>query len=157
MKKYYIIIAVLLVSTLSLRAQDKGLGAGIMFGEPTGISVKGWVNQTTAIDVGIAYSFLEVSSMHLSVDYVFHSYNLLNVASGKLPVYYGIGGRLKFKNNKEDNDSRLGVRGPVGLCYQFQNAPVDIFLEIVPVLDIEPETKMSINSSIGVRYYFINQ
>jgi len=157
MKKYYIIITVLLVSALSLRAQDKGLGAGIMFGEPTGISAKGWINSVAAVDVGIAYSFLDVSSLHLSVDYVFHNYNLLSVSSGKLPFYYGIGGRLKFKNTKISDDTRIGARVPIGLCYQFQNSPVDIFLEIVPVLDLEPQTKMSINSSIGIRYFFTDK
>jgi len=31
---------------------------------------------------------------------------------------------------------------------------VDIFFEIVPLLDLVPETDFGPNSAIGVRYYF---
>jgi hypothetical protein len=49
---------------------------------------------------------------------------------------------------------RLGVRIPFGIAYQFSEVPVDVFLEIVPVLDLNPSTSGSINAALGVRYYF---
>ncbi|MCU0364256.1 MAG: hypothetical protein MUE93_01075 [Ignavibacteriaceae bacterium] len=68
---------------------------------------------------------------------------------GTLPFYYGIGARIKTAN-----DTKLGVRVPLGLAYLFSNTPIDIFLEIVPILDLTPKTDFSINAAIGARYFF---
>ena len=61
------------------------------------------------------------------------------------PFFYGI---------HYADDTQLGVRVPLGLAYLFQTAPVDIFLEIVPILDFIPETDFRINAALGARYYF---
>jgi hypothetical protein len=83
------------------------------------------------------------------VDYLLHSFRLIDVPEGKLPFYYGIGGRLKTSDK-----TRLGVRVPLGLAYLFQTAPIDIFLEVVPILDFIPKTDFRINAALGARYYF---
>jgi hypothetical protein len=66
----------------------------------------------------------------------------------------GVGGRIKLKNTEHNTDMRLGVRVPFGMSYQFTEAPVDIFLEIVPILDLNPKTSGSVNAALGFRYYF---
>jgi hypothetical protein len=66
-----------------------------------------------------------------------------------MPFYYGIGGRIKTSD-----DARIGVRVPLGLAYLFQNVPVDIFLEVVPILDLTPKTDFRINAALGARYFF---
>jgi len=48
----------------------------------------------------------------------------------------------------------VGLRIPVGLEYIFSGERVDIFLEIVPLLDLVPDTDFSLNGGIGVRYFF---
>ncbi|MBI3766102.1 MAG: hypothetical protein HY277_06330, partial [Ignavibacteriales bacterium] len=45
-------------------SQDRGFGIGILIGEPTGVSVKGWLNATNAIDAGVAWSFVRETSFH---------------------------------------------------------------------------------------------
>ena len=82
---------------------------------------------------------------------VFHNFNLINVASGSLPIYYGIGGRIKFD---DEDENKIGVRIPIGLAYQFADAPLDIFFEIVPLLDLAPATDFGLNGAIGIRYFF---
>ena len=78
-----------------------------------------------------------------------HMYNFIEVEKGKLPVYFGIGGRIKF-----EDDNRLGVRFPIGLTYEIEKYPLDIFFEIVPVFDVFPDTELNLNGGIGVRYFF---
>ena len=57
--------------------------------------------------------------------------------------------RLKFSI-----DVTLGVRVPLGLAYIFSDEPIDIFLEIVPILDLLPQTDFTISAAIGGRYFF---
>ena len=41
----------------------------------------------------------------------------------------------------------------VGLSYMFADAPFDLFVEIVPILDLVPDTDFDLNAAIGVRWY----
>jgi hypothetical protein len=77
-------------------AQDRGFGLGIIVGEPTGVSLKGWLSKTTAIDAALAWSFAGGDFFQIHGDYLSHNFSLLKVEKGKLPFYYGIGGRIKF-------------------------------------------------------------
>ena len=63
--------------------------------------------------------------------------------------HFGLGGRVKF-----EKENRLGVRFPVGFAYEFEKTPLDIFVEIVPVFDIIPDTEFNMNGGIGIRYFF---
>ncbi len=150
MKKLFFIS--FFIISISISSQDKGFGVGIIIGEPTGVSLKGWMTSTTAIDAGIAWSFLDDGSVHLHGDYLVH-FNVFNT-SLKIPLYVGIGGRIKFKNNKKITDNRIGVRVPFGIDFMLNDAPVDIFVELVPVLDLSPKTDINFNGAVGVRYFF---
>jgi hypothetical protein len=149
-KLKFIAILFSIVFITQLYSQDKGIGAGIILGEPTGFSAKYWLSSTSAIDGAIAWSFIDGGAFHIHADYLLHSFRLIYVPEGKLPFYYGIGGRLKTSDK-----TRLGVRVPLGLAYLFQTAPVDIFLEVVPILDFIPKTDFRINAALGARYYFL--
>jgi len=126
-----------------------GWGIGVIIGEPTGISLKIWNSRTTAIDAAAAWSFKDEGKLHLHMDYLFHNFKLFKARHGKLPLYFGIGGRIKF-----EDEIRVGVRLPVGICYILKDTPIDIFFEIVPLLDLVPETDFNFNASIGLRYFF---
>ena len=145
----YITLLFSFISITALFAQDNGTGLGIIIGEPTGFSFKYWTSSNSAIDAAIAWSFIDEGAFHIHADYLLHSFRLINVPEGKLPFYYGIGGRLKTSS-----DTQLGVRVPLGLAYLFQSAPVDIFLEVVPILDFIPKTDFKINAALGARYFF---
>lgn len=159
MKKTFV-LAFFLLAGLSYHAaaQDRGFGLGIVIGEPTGISLKNWQGRTTALDGAIAWSFAGNDFIQLHGDYLSHNFSLLKVEAGQLPFYYGIGGRIKFTsgdNNKDSEDkTRLGVRIPLGLAYLFEKVTLDIFVEVVPVLDLVPETQFDLNAAIGIRYFF---
>jgi hypothetical protein len=128
---------------------DFGLGA--IVGEPTGVSAKWWLTDRTAIDAAAAWSFGGRDSFHLHGDYLFHMFDVFPVEKGEMPFYFGVGGRVKFR---EDDRDRVGVRGPVGVAYRFADLPLELFAEVAPVLDVAPRTRLDLNGGIGIRYYF---
>lgn len=150
MKKCFLILALtMLISSGVAHSQELGFGAGIILGEPTGISAKKWISGQAAIDGAVAWSFGQEDSFHLHADYLHHNFNLFDVEKGKLPLYFGIG--VRFKAQPE---ATVGARFPVGIAYIFEKSPLELFLEIGPVLDLIPDMSFNFTGSIGVRFYF---
>lgn len=148
-----VVLALVLASFALCRpalAQDQGLGLGVVLGEPTGISGKYWTGSTTAFAGAAAWSFGSKSAFHVHLDHLFHHYGLIKVEKGRLPLYYGIGGRVKA----ESDNSRVGVRVPVGLDYLVEGSPLEIFVEVAPIVELTPATGISINGGVGIRYFF---
>ncbi|MBO6522618.1 MAG: hypothetical protein JJ971_02225 [Balneolaceae bacterium] len=141
--------------TLSINTQaqtkaDRGQSAlGIMIGDPTGVSFKHWTSSNTAFDAGAAWSLENNDAISLHGDYLWHSY--FDVDKGNFAFYYGIGARALFIENA---DSRIGARVPLGFNYLFEDAPLDLFVEIAPIVDLVPDTDLNGDGAIGLRYYF---
>ena len=150
-----VLLAALLARSAAVPAlgQTRGTGFGIIIGEPTGISAKHFLTRDTALDVGAAWSLVKDSHFHLHADYLFHNFSILarefDVSEGELPLYYGIGGRVRF-----DDDARGGLRLVAGVSYHFEDAPLDVFLEIAPIMDLVPKTELDINVGFGIRFWF---
>lgn len=102
----------------------------------------------TAFAGAIAWSFFDQSAFHLHLDYLRHWFDFFRVDDGELNLYYGLGARLKVFRD----DSRLGVRFPAGLDYLIPESELDVFIEVVPILDLYPAVKPTMNASIGIRY-----
>ena len=149
MNKIILIAAIFILLTNFALSQGRGFGIGIVLGEPTGVSAKLWTSSSNAFDFAAAWSFNDDGHLLLQADYVWHSFDLISVSSGRLPLYYGIGGRVIFAD-----DPLIGVRIPVGLNYQFATAPIDIFVEIVPILDLIPSTDFDLGGGLGARFWF---
>ena len=147
MKTQLQILVVFLAISLSVTYAQKNFGIGVILGEPTGLSAKLYTGGSNAFDFAAAWSFKGDGHLLLQADYVWHSW-LTQASSGKLALYYGIGGRVIFQN-----DPRFGVRIPIGLDYQFTTAPIDIFVELVPILDFVPSTNFNLGGGIGVRFW----
>ena len=140
---------------LSFGESSHNFGVGIIAGEPTGVSFKLWTSQTTGFDAGAAWSFVGGEYFQVHGDFLLHNYNLFRVDTGKMSLFYGVGGRLKFGEDAlGDNETTLSLRVPVGIAYEFEKTPIEIFLEIVPMLDVVPATEISIAGAVGFRYYF---
>ena len=132
-------------------AMDRRFGAGLILGEPIGASFKYWLDEQIALDGAVAWSFRHEDNFEFHTDVLFHKFDWFPVSRGKLPFYFGGGVRLKLEDNDDD---RFGIRGPVGLSYMFDNVPVDVFVEIAPVIDFIPRTRGGITGGIGARYWF---
>jgi len=127
------------------------LGVGVLLGEPTGLSVKYFLNETIAVDGGFGWSFHDETDPHLHADLLWHKFDLISVPEGQLPVYVGIGGRAKFR---DDDDDRVGFRLPIGISYIFEDLPMDVFAEVAPIIDFTPSTRGGFNIGVGVRWWF---
>ena len=126
-------------------------GAGLLVGEPTGLSLKYWLSEKNAVDLGAAWSFEDHSAFQLHSDFLTHKFDLFPINSGELPLYFGVGGRVKIPDH---GSTRAGVRVPVGISYLFADIPVEVFAEVAPIVDVTPATQLRFNGGIGVRYYF---
>lgn len=146
--KKSILIAVIAVLSIGLSAQDTGFGAGLLIGEPTGLSAKYWLSSNDALDGGVAWSMTN-GWFHIHADYIRHFFDVIPVEVGQLPLYAGIGARIGF-----GTDVIIGARIPLGINYLFEDYPLDIFLEVVPGILLTPDTKFDMGGGIGVRYWF---
>lgn len=146
MKKLILFVLVVLVLVAGpVTAKGEGLGLGFILGEPTGLSGKMWLGGNTAIDGAAAWSFGDNGALHLHADYLLHNHELLEFAS----IYYGLGAKVKLMD-----DVQMGIRVPIGLVHELREAPIDIFLELVPGLNLIPGTNFNMNGGVGARYYF---
>jgi hypothetical protein len=148
-KKFSMIVFVILVVSGTASAQDHGFGLGVIVGEPTGLSLKGWTGSRSALDFALAWSFGRHDAFHVHADYLFHKFGLFKVEKGDLVLYYGIGGRVKAVEK-----TRVGVRIPIGISYLFERDPIEIFFELGPILDLAPSTDFYMTGGIGIRYFF---
>lgn len=131
----------------SVQAKQK-FGAGIIIGEPTGISLK-YLDFAT----GIAWSVQ--NHFHIHLDYWIYNGNL------KKPVNWYIGAGVKFRYMTKESKDRgekddafgLGFRVPVGLQW-FVIPKVELFAELAPGISLLPGTDFDIDGGIGARYYF---
>lgn len=146
--KKVILLTCLFFLSLSVLSQSSGIGLGVIIGEPTGLSAKMWTSEKTALDAALAWSLVGNGYIHLHADMLMHSF-AIEVDQGQLPVYFGIGAKLDLASNLG-----LGVRVPFGMAYLFESAPIDIFIELVPILNLIPATTFSIEGGIGIRYFF---
>lgn len=144
--------AICALCTANTEASTKdGLGVGVIVGEPTGISIKKWTDNTHAVDAALAFSLTNGNAFQFHADYLIHDTSgSIPELKGSLPWYYGIGGRVKA----DEGNTRVGVRIPVGISYMFVDAPLDFFAEVAPVVDIAPDVSLRLNGALGLRYYF---
>ena len=149
-----VLLAVVMLSGIG-RAEAGGVGFGVIIGEPTGLSAKFWLGGDAAVDAAAAWSLFRHSArLHVHADFLWHSFDLLQVSPGQLPLYYGLGGRVVLASDDDDDDATVGMRVPVGLEYLFDGPPIGLLLEVVPVLDLLPKTDFDVNGAIGGRFYF---
>ena len=143
-------------------ATDTNLGLGLVLGTPSGISARIATGNSNSINVILGYDVNQNDNryyrnnccndrgvLYMGADYVWYNYNLIHVSQGRLPLYYGPGVNVVISDY-----SSIGIRGVVGLEYQFANAPFDLFLEIGPGVNIIPNTAVGVDAGFGGRYFF---
>ena len=143
-------------------AQDTGIGLGVILGEPTGISAKLWTSSVNAFDFGLGRSwggdriskykgyYDGGSRVHFHLDYLWHSFDAIH-SSERFPLYYGFGGRI---NSGAGYDGSVAVRGVFGIAWLPYSTSIDIFLELVPSLQLTSSTGFGMDAGVGARYFF---
>lgn len=149
MKTLLALICFLAAGTGPLWAQQAGdFGAGIALGSQTGPTAKFWLDGGKALDAGIGFN----DSLTLYGDILWHSWRVFpQPAEGKIPAYLGLGAQFGGSSRHGNN---VGVRGVAGAAYWLPRNPLEIFLEIIPVIYLSDNGGTSVDANIGLRYYF---
>jgi hypothetical protein len=130
---------------------NKTFGLGLELGAPTGLNGKYFLQSDRALNFGLGtiYNYFDRYGFHLYGDYLFHPVSLVSAEAFELPLYVGVGLRLwDFEDRRVEPDDEafaIGVRVPIGIAFDFNTVPLDIFVQLV-FIDIEP--------SFGIRYWF---
>jgi hypothetical protein len=128
------------------------ISAGFMVGDPTAISVRKDISETSFYDSALGWSS---SEFHLHASYLRNQQKSLRIEEARFDLYYGLGLRLKgIEGGKNDGELSVGPRIPVGVNYSFDEAPIDVFTEIALNLQLAPETEFDVDFAIGARYRF---
>lgn len=142
---------------------NKTFGLGLELGAPSGLNGKYFLSSDRALDFGLGsiYGYRSRYGFHIYGDYLFHPVSLASAEPFELPLYIGLGVRLwEFEDRDIDDDAfAIGFRVPVGIAFDFNNAPLDIFIQIVPVLDFfsgytRRSVYIDLDASFGIRYWF---
>lgn len=142
---------------------NKVLGAGIELGVPTGLTAKYFLDPSHALDFGLGEIdyYGNRSGVHLYGDYLWHPVSLVSAEQFELPLYFGIGARIwNFDDNRiHDSGFAIGARVPVGVSFDFNNVPLDVFVQVTFVVDVllgyAPHSLYpDLEGSLGIRYWF---
>lgn len=138
-----LVVALVLVAAGTVPAQTS---VGLILGEPTGLSGKQWIGDGASLDLAVAWSFVPQSAFYVHVDYQQH-FDQLDIDPGELLWFVGIGPRIYI-----GDDVAIGARIPVGLVYDIEEVPLEVFFELAPGLNLFPATDFTFGGGIGIRY-----
>jgi hypothetical protein len=124
-------------------------GIGMVIGEPTGVNMKKWISEKSALGSEIGWSF-PGERIHISVDYLVHFPEWIGKAN--LYPYLVIGARLKIRTEQGSDQFRSGIRFGAGIEYICGR--LGLYGEIDPVVDMLPDTRFGLEGGIGARCYF---
>jgi hypothetical protein len=135
-------------------------GLGLIIGDPTGLTLKGFLTPETAIDGAVGIGVLGGDDLHVHADFLWH-FQVQRWDAAALQLYLGVGPELGLHNHPDpppphpDNHDHvfIGVRGPFGLAVMF-NAPFDVFLEVAAGLWLVQDVRFHLDAAIGGRYWF---
>ncbi|MDB4956895.1 MAG: hypothetical protein JWO36_4464 [Myxococcales bacterium] len=167
MRSLFVAVITLAVAATPARAEDEAiakgrpvdkgpLGVGIVLGEPTGICARLYLKDDQAIQVAVGSAIFD-GGLQVDADYVFHPWILQDRDTFVLPVYVGPGVRFIEYNDKPSYFA-AGIRGVIGMVFDFKNVPLDAFVEVAGVLQYRfadgKGAGAGLNAGAGVRYYF---
>jgi hypothetical protein len=145
---------------------NKTFGLGVELGGPTGLTGKYFLdsgNQALQFGLGgYAGYYRDFYGYHLYFDYLWHPVSLVSASAFELPLFVGLGVRLwDFDDRRDrfdDDGQAIGLRVPVGIAFDFNNVPIDIFLQLVPSLNFYSQYRDNFgfwfDFSFGIRYFF---
>lgn len=146
----------------SSQVREFSSGFGVVFGDPTSLTGKTYLNSQNAIDYGLSFANSDYTLLYS--DYIVHQTGVLPIQGLEQAVtYMGIGGLLVFSNTSRANNSGvlgkssgafgLGARAPFGILTKLHLFPMEIFGELVPCLSIMPTTSLFFEVGVGLRYF----
>ena len=129
----------------------EGIGVGVGVGEPMGLAVAYRPHRKHTLASLTGWS-LSDKSLHLHVDYLVTVNSItLEESPVTMDVYTGVGPTLNL--GRDADLPGLGARVPIGISVAFEK-PVDIFVELAPVIGVVPDLALHVSGTMGVRGWF---
>lgn len=168
MRRFLFIGLIMLASASAAHARGAkrgGTGLGLSIGQPTGINFKTFLGRDIAFDATVGLGLLNGNHLQLNAGLLWHN-KLGGLGSTPVDWYFGLGAKLgyhdhhdhhdhKHKHHDHDEDDlHLGARAPLGVSIMLRSVPIDIFLEVAPVLWIVDHVDLELDGAIGFRYWF---
>lgn len=169
MKKVLFVAGVLCAFVVAFSSQalaqgpkGKEFGFGLVLGEPTGLTIKYWLNKENALTANLGASYF--GSPRIGVDYLWHfdifKSRIVQLYAGPglvLGIGEGKGFWYKEKHGKfymrSSGETGIAFRGMVGLNIIPRNTPLEIFLELGPLVGITPLSGSAMDAALGIRFY----
>jgi len=147
MRKAACLVVMLAMHLPAVAFQAKGMG--FIFIEPAGLSLKMWFQRGAGFQAAAGWSSRRGNPFQVQADYQFFQRGLYQSLSSEFRFYAGAGARLDFHS-----DIRVSVRIPLGLDFQSWDVPLNLFLELTPLVNLNPTVGIDLRAALGVRYLF---
>jgi hypothetical protein len=134
-----------------------GLGLGV--GTPTGLTLDASMTQRTNLELSLGLDALNDGRAYVHAVYEWAPADLVRSQTLVMPVYFGVGGFLADHDPRPTGSIDLGVRAPLGVSFDFQRAPLQIFAEAALLLtlveiDHDDHGVLGAGGYAGLRYWF---
>jgi hypothetical protein len=149
MRTARLVVLFVVLSFAPARADTGQFGLGLIVGQPTGITGAYELSDHTALDAALGLGFFNDRNFYAHLEFDYYLPTLIRWEPADLSAYVGIGGFFIAHN-----DPGFGARAPFGLSLDFNNAPIQVFLEASLLLLIVPDSALDVRGALGFRYYF---
>lgn len=146
--KKLLVATLLLLTAAPVFAQQAGrFGAGLILGSPFGATAKYFASDRLAFDGGLGYG----NALVFYADALYNDWNLIPAPrpGDKMDFYLGAGPRVAT-----DDGGQFGIRMMAGAGWWPKDTPLELFVELGPVLKLTPDNNVDVDGGIGFRYYF---
>lgn len=178
MRQLFLAFALLVVATPDADARRRraiggeryvangSFGIGLELGAPFGFNGKYFLSDDTALNFGIgwiedSYYYNDRDGGHLYIDHLWHPFSIANKPAVQIPFYVGAGLRFwDFNDGRARDGYAIGIRAPVGIAFDMNRVPLDIFVQMVLGIDFfadyyrNDRVGFHLGVSVGARYWF---
>jgi len=144
----------LFLSSALTSTPSSGISIGIVIGDPTGLSLKFWgIGQNSALQVNIGGGgFVAPADLSVSGSLLFHA-----LLTRETPIngYLGVGALAGINQGRHGDGAVFGILVPLGLEFILSEVPLDIFMEVPPVIGFTTKGKPLANLTFGIGLRYI--
>ena len=157
--KKTILLLVLLLATVSARAQDYSWAFGVRGGgNDSGVTLKHILSDGNAMELTCTYQYPRDRMVRATVLSALYEWNQPVFNDGFF-LYYGfgahVGGATMAKDGNYYGSLALGAVGVVGLEYKLYSAPIAFSLDYRPFLNLLPQPNLFFgNAGLGIKVCF---
>ncbi|MEQ9266783.1 MAG: hypothetical protein RLN81_16255 [Balneolaceae bacterium] len=147
LKPILLLLTALITSSVAAQEAKNAIGADLIGSD---ISARFYINENTSIRADLGFVLLDVNQVDFQLSYVaYKSPEAFEVRFGTLRPYFAPG--ILLSADDITDDLSFGLIFPGGLEYIFEEAPVEVFMDIGPYVFIETNQLLGLSSSFGLR------